>query len=190
MNDHVDPSNDEQLVVRCQQGDRDAFALLVERHWNGLYGWLYRLTRSPHMAEDLTQETLLKAWCGLPSYRVAAGFRAWLFRVARNAWIDQCRRERLTAKQDLTETAVASEPAALELVLENERATRLELAIAELPDEFREALLLRCQQSLPFAEIGEIVGTKEDTARWRVYKARQLLLQKLAATECREERSR
>lgn len=187
MSGPVDESTDEQLACRSRDGDRYAFAMLVERYWDGVYGWLYCLTRSTHDAEDLTQVTYCKAWAGLASYQSGPGFKAWLFRIARNSWIDHGRRAKSDPMGDLAASVIAPESNPLDIMLKNERISLLNKSIGELPDEYREALLLRCQGSLSFAEIGEVVGAKEDTVRWRVYKARQLLLQRLGNLLNQEE---
>lgn len=169
------------LIQRAQAGDRHAFGALVERYWDQVYSWLNQLTRSTHAAEDLTQETFLKAWNGLASYASGPGFRAWLFRIARNSWVDHVRRRTAVADNALIESVVARDAGPAEAALDRERDALLEEAIAALPDDYREAFLLRAQQAMPFAEIAEVLTTTSDTARWRVYKARQLLLRKLAA---------
>ena len=187
MRDSVSQFDDEQLVKDCREGDRRAFSLLVEKYWDPLFGWLYRLTGSAHAAEDLTQETFLKAWKALPTYTSGPGFRGWLFRIARNAWIDQSRRPKLKLGEPLADIAEARDAEPIEASLEQERAELLDQAIRELPDDYRESLLLRMQQSMSFAEIATVVNVKEDTVRWRVYKARQLLLKQLADYMSREE---
>ena len=88
---------------------------------------------------------------------------------------------------DLEASNIAPVSNPLDIILENELRSLLNKAISELPDEYREALLLRCQGSLSFADIGEVVGAQEDTVRWRVYKARQLLLQSLGNLLNQEE---
>src|SRR5229473_3918417 len=70
------------LIHAAQKGDRDAFAVLVERYWDRLYRWLYHLTHNRHAAEDVAQETFLKAFAGLASFKAGTNFRAWLFRIA------------------------------------------------------------------------------------------------------------
>ena len=76
----------------AQDGDRRAFATLVEQYWGKIYGWLYRLTRNRHVAEDVTQETFLKALRAIASFKAGTYFRAWLFRIAHNSRLSQCRR--------------------------------------------------------------------------------------------------
>ena len=85
-------TDDDRLMIRLQEGDRAAFDDLVSRHQGDLYGFFVKNTRDPALAEDLTQETLLKiyglAWDYLPLGR----FRGWMFRIARNLLIDTVRR--------------------------------------------------------------------------------------------------
>ncbi len=183
----VDQTSDEQFVDRGRAGDREAFAVLVERYWNRVFGWLYKMSHSIHLAEDLTQDTFCKAWAGLPMYQHGPGFHVWLFRIARNAWIDHTRRGKLPSGEAQANSVESREPEPLVSSIAKEDTWLLRRAVAELPVEYREALLLRSEQSLSFAEIAKILEAKEDTVRWRVYKARQLLLKKLAAVSSREE---
>ncbi len=171
--------DDEHLMLLSGQGDGSAFSLLVVRHWHRLHGWMFRLTHERQTAEDLTQETFLKAWKAAGSYRPGPGFRVWLFRIARNAWIDHSRRNRKLPDTAGAENLSAESLGPQEAAMLKERDAMLEQAVRELAVEYREPLLLRCTQSLTFAEIGQIMGVKEDTVRWRVYKARKLLLERL-----------
>src|SRR5207244_9545625 len=72
------------LIGAAKGGDRTAFTRLVERYWDRLYRWLYHLTHDAHTAEDLAQETFLKAFAGLDKFRAEGNFQAWLFRIAHN----------------------------------------------------------------------------------------------------------
>src|SRR5581483_8060602 len=80
------------LIRRAKRGDRQAFAGLVERYWDRLYRWLYHLTHNRHAAEDLSQEAFLKALAGLESFRDGSNFKAWLFRIAYNGFVNQARK--------------------------------------------------------------------------------------------------
>jgi RNA polymerase sigma-70 factor (ECF subfamily) len=81
-------SEEQVVILAAQKGDRQAFATLVERYWDRLYRWLYHLTHDQHTAEDLAQETFLKALTHRESFRAGSNFRAWLFRIAHNAWVN------------------------------------------------------------------------------------------------------
>ena len=103
------PVDEEAEWIRAAQaGDRSAFARLIERYWDRLYRWLYHLTRDRHAAEDLTQETFLKALAAMKSFRPGSNFRAWVFRIGHNNFVNQKRSERRT-KHQLPEDAAGPE---------------------------------------------------------------------------------
>jgi RNA polymerase sigma-70 factor (ECF subfamily) len=172
------PAEEARLIVRAQQGDRPAFSALVERYWDRLYRWLYQLTRDRHAAEDLAQETFLKALGGLARFRPGSNFAAWLFRIAHNAFANQCRsaRRREPLPDDLPGRGMGPDEAAAG----REAEQALSRALGRLPPEWRGALLLRAEAGLSFRQIGEALDLTEETARWRVFKARQKLLELLA----------
>jgi RNA polymerase sigma-70 factor (ECF subfamily) len=175
----VDHPDEQTWVRQAQTGDRSAFAALVERYWTGVYSWLHGMTQRSHTAEDLTQEVFLKAWTMLPSLQAGASFRPWLYRISRNCLIDSGRGSRGMRLQPLPSMAVTSEPGPVENVLAEEGQALLQAACARLPDTFRAPFLLWTQQDMPYAEIAQILSITEETARWRVCKARHLLLQQL-----------
>src|SRR5437016_778252 len=167
------------LIHSAQQGDRQAFAVLVERHWDRLFRWLYHLTHHRHSAEDLAQETFLKALAHLERFRLGSNFHAWLFRIAYNTFVNQWRGEE-RARQVISQRPAVHAEGPLEQVLNRESLQLLARAVGRLPPDFRSAFLLRAEQGLSFAEIAGVLGIKEETARWRVFKARQKLMKVLA----------
>ena len=174
----VPPADEDSLIALAQSGDRQAFAGLVELHWDRLQRWLLRLTRDSNRTDDLLQETFLKAFVAIPRLRPGSNFRAWLFRIAHNNWVNLRRNARMQQapeSMDLESTAI--DPA-LESS-QRETVERVYEGIRRLSPEFRAALLLRAEEGLSFKEIAEIVHTTEETARWRVFKARQKLLSDL-----------
>ncbi len=179
-------ADEHRLIVAAQQGDRLAFAQLVERYWDRLYRWLYRLTRDQHTAEDLVQESFLKAFAGLKKFQAGTNFRAWLFCIAHNNYANQCRAS-AHRRQPLPEDVPDSQYGPLEEAISAELLQDLGRAIQRLPTEFRAALLLRVEEGLSFRQIAEVLDLTEETARWRVFKARQKLLSLLAPR--REQRS-
>jgi RNA polymerase sigma-70 factor (ECF subfamily) len=174
------PDEEAEWIRAAQGGDRSAFARLVERYWDRLYRWLYHLTRDRHAAEDLTQETFLRALGAIKSFRPGSNFRAWVFRIGHNNFVNQKRAERRT-KHQLPEDASAPELNTAETSAENHEVVELvRRAISELPSDFRAALMLRVDEGMPFREIAKALGTTEETARWRVFKARQKLMKVLS----------
>jgi RNA polymerase sigma-70 factor (ECF subfamily) len=169
------PAEEERLIRAAQRGDRAAFAALVEAYWERLYRWLFHMTRDRHAAEDLTQETFLKAFAGLHRFRAGTNFAAWVFRIAHNAWANQ-RRAESRRREPLPEDLAARECGPPEEAEGREALRDLARAVGRLPTEFRAALLLRAEQGLSFREIAEVLDLTEETARWRVFKARQKLL--------------
>jgi RNA polymerase sigma-70 factor (ECF subfamily) len=174
----VEHSDDRQWIVRAREGDRTAFTILVDRYWGRIYRWLFALGHHAQLAEDLTQDVFLKAWLALPEFE-GDGFRAWLFRIAANAFRDSQRGPRGLAPQPLPESASTAEQGPVATALEKECRALVEQACARLPEHFRAVLLLRTQEDLSFAEIAAIVGATEETVRWRLFRARQLLLREL-----------
>ena len=170
---------EEQQVRQAQAGDRQAFAGLVERYWGRVYRFLFALSRNVHQAEDLTQDVFLKAWHALPGFHSAQSFRAWLFQIARNGLIDSRRGPRSAPTEQVTDTAAVKEPGPVTRVLLQEATTLLEQACDRLPAGFRVPLLLWTQEDLSYAEIAQVRGVTEETARWRVFKARQFLLKEI-----------
>jgi RNA polymerase sigma-70 factor (ECF subfamily) len=179
------PVEEERLIRAAQKGDRPAFAVLVERYWDRLYRWLYRLARDRHTAEDLTQEAFLKAFAGLHRFRAGTNFAAWLFRIAHNAFANG--RRAVRCREALPDDLAGREPDPVDEVQDREAMRELAHAVERLPLEFRSALLLRAEQGLSFREIAEVLDLTEETARWRVFKARQKLLSLLAARQEQEK---
>jgi RNA polymerase sigma-70 factor (ECF subfamily) len=174
-------------VERAQRGDRDAFAALVERYWSRVQRWLHRLTCCSHAAEDLTQEVFLKAWRALASLRAGVSFRGWVFRIARNCFLDRQRAQaRALPVQPLPPTAVVQTPGPVATVLHREGQALLQEACDRLPFNFRAAFLLWTGEGLSYAEIAQALGGTEETARWRVFKARHLLAKQLRSYLDRE----
>jgi len=175
----TDATPEADWIAAAQAGDRPAFAELVECYWERLYRWLYHLTRDAHVAEDLTQESFMKAFAALKSFRAGSNFRAWLFRIAHNNFVNQRRSNRRT-RHALSPELTQSGEGPLDEVLGREGMERLMQAVRELPTDYRGALLLRAEEGLSFKQIAEILAITEQTARWRVFKARQKLMQVLS----------
>ena len=171
-------SDEHALIRRAQAGDRTAFARLVEQYWDRLYRWLYHLAHNQHTAEDLTQETFLKAFANLTRFRAESNFAGWLFRIGHNNFANHYRGSR--PRECLPEDLQTPHEGPVEEVLLRETQQGLADALGRLPTDFRAALLLRVEEGLSFREIAKVLGLTEETARWRVFKARQKLLTLMA----------
>jgi RNA polymerase sigma-70 factor, ECF subfamily len=173
------PLDESVWLAQAQAGDRAAFAKVVDLYWDRLYRWLYQLTRDPHKAEDLTQETFLKVLAAIGSFHLGTNFRAWLFRIGHNNFVNLKRAERKNQQ------TLPDEPPSRDLTGPDDKAADREMmakvakAVSELPTEFRTALLLRIDEDLSFRDVAGILNITEETARWRVFKARQKLMKTL-----------
>ncbi len=174
------PDEEAEWIRAAQTGDRSAFARLIDCYWDRLYRWLYHLTRDRHTAEDLTQETFLRALAAVKSFRPGSNFRAWVFRIGHNNFVNQKRAERRT-KHQLPDDLAAPGEGSVEANTENREVLEVVgQAVADLPSDFRSAILLRVHEGLSFREIAKVLNTTEETARWRVFKARQKLMKVLS----------
>jgi RNA polymerase sigma-70 factor (ECF subfamily) len=165
-----------------QDAGRDEIRVWVAQHWERTYNLLYRLTMNRHDAEELTQETFLRAMERRSSFKTGSNLKAWLLRIVTNAFLDGRRRKKVMKIEPLSETSLEvpenGRPAGQGLE-DRELYAGIEAAIAELPETARVVFLLRSQQDLSFREIAETIGTSEETARWHMMQARKQLMSKL-----------
>ena len=151
----------------------------VAAHWDSVYKLLYRLSFNRHDAEDLTQETFLRAIERQSSFKPGTNFRAWLMRIATNAFLDRQRRKKIVRMGALTDDVTQDAPPPGQGLEDAERHGSVEAAIAQLPETQRIIFMLRGQEELSFREIGQMIGMTEETARWHMMQARRQLLVKL-----------
>ena len=193
--DAKDPP-DEQLMLRYQQGDRAAFAVLVRRHQQPLYNFALRQVRVPQVAEDVVQETFVRVVQNATEFKHEARFTTWVYTITRNLCIDQLRKRALRKHPSLDESrgeegdgpTLGEQTADPRASVERE-ATGTELkeriarAVDKLPDEQREVFLMRELSNLPFKEIAEITGVPENTVKSRMRYALERLQEALAEYE-------
>lgn len=167
--------DEEELIVRARDGDRDAFADLVWRHQDAVYTLAMRLV-GPDLAADVAQETLIRAWRALPRFRGEAAFGTWLHRITVNtAWTLRKRASRHRA-QPLEHEPAAEGPGperAGELV---ETRAVLEAAVARLSDGQRAVLVMRDVYGWSTAETAHELGITETTVKVRLHRARRRLV--------------
>ena len=169
--------NDEELVEACLAGDSSAFDILVGRWDRKIQGAIYRVLGSEDEARDLCQEAFLKAYRGLGSFKREARFSSWLYQIALNLCRDRLRRRRgrtMVSLDDLEDGAVAplstSLPSALDLVETRDLQRTVAAAVAALPEEQREVIVLKEYQGLTFVEIAEILDVPISTVKTRLYR--------------------
>ncbi len=165
-------SSDEALMLAYAAGDVVAFEQLYARHRGRLYHYLLRQLRDNALADEAFQDTWQRVIAARASWTPGAGFAAWLYTIAHHRLGDHWRslKHRPAAPADSEErTARVADPDTPERVLsEFERRRQLQLALAGLPPEQREVLLLRLEQELTLEEIGEITGVGRETVKSRL----------------------
>jgi RNA polymerase sigma-70 factor, ECF subfamily len=160
---------------------REEYEGLV-RAWHGfVYRYLYWLCHNRDLAEDLTQETFLRAWRGLPSRSSGrCADRAWLIVIARRAAVDHARQRRVQALslQDVPDLA-DSEPSPAEQLMRHEANRQLHQAVRSLPAAYRMAVVLTKVEALSTAEAARAMGVPQGTVKWRVARGLRLLRERL-----------
>jgi RNA polymerase sigma-70 factor (ECF subfamily) len=188
---------DEELVEMAQNGDRNAFTLLVKRYQDRIYNLIYRYIGNAEDAIDLTQETFIKAFVKLGEFKGNSKFYTWLYRIAVNACIDFRRRQRISIvhwddmrpnefdRLDIDEPAnsidVVGEDSNPEAhMLKSELRQIVREAINTLPEHLRIVLILREYEDLSYEEIASIIGCRVGTVKSRLFQAREMLKRKLS----------
>jgi RNA polymerase sigma-70 factor (ECF subfamily) len=170
------------LVERAAAGDFNVFGELYQRHLGAIYRYIYFKVGNVEDAEDLTEQVFLKAWEALPGYQHCGfPFTSWLYRIARNLTIDYHRRKISNLDSPLPADRVneSKQPAILEQVIREEETSLLATAIAKLPEEQQQVIVLRFIEGLRHAEVAEILGKSEGACRVIQYQAIQALHQLL-----------
>lgn len=186
-------------IRRVLEGEAESFALLVRRYSGPLFRYLLRMLGRPDEAEDMVQESFLRAYLSLASYDAAYRFSTWLFRIATNLTLNRIKAEqRVVSLEDLR-----ARPDDTPLELEDGRADcrperlaeRSELAqivqecLERLPDAYRSVVALRHIADLTYEEIAECTGLPVNTVRSRLHRGRErlgeCLEQRLPKEECR-----
>ncbi len=157
------------------ESDR-AFRQAAVGHIDGLYGFALSLCHDPVKAEDLVQETYLRALKAPRKAEPGPGMKSWLFAILHNVWRNEVRRRRPTGRLDeAVEQLPSDEPDPLTSVDRQQAGSRVLSAIEHLPDPFREAIVLRCVEGFSYQEMAQVVGCPAGTVMSRLARARALL---------------
>ncbi|MDQ3043928.1 MAG: sigma-70 family RNA polymerase sigma factor [Chloroflexota bacterium] len=196
------PTSDERLIQAARRGELASFNALVLRHERVVFNVCLRLLRDPGLAEDAAQDTFIRAWTNIGSFRGGVA-RAWLLRIATNRAYDLLRARGRRPAESLDSELVEMEPAWTgtspseepeNFATRRELAIYLEQALAILPDDQRLAIILSDIQGYGYDEIATITGVAAGTVKSRISRGRGRLRQALrddpAAGELLERFSR
>jgi RNA polymerase sigma-70 factor (ECF subfamily) len=172
--------NEAELIVRAQNGERNAFSELVRIHTRGVFNVVYRMCGDALVAEDAAQETFIRAWQNLSSYRPQTSLRNWLYRIAFNAGMDMLRKEKRILPTDIEEMNLPDDrPGPESMVSQNERTAMVQKAILSLPDASRAVLVLKEYEGMSYREIADALDIPIGTVMSRLNYARKLLKENL-----------
>ena len=170
-------------AIDPQKGDEDRgggdFAALVDTHWTAVFRLLFWMSGSTHDAEELTQETFLRALQHFAEMSAETRIRPWLLRIGRNAFLDAKRRQKRARRVELPVDLPERAAAPGEQIETREQAELAKAALTSLSETTRSVFHLRVQESLPYAEISALLKISEQAARWHMHQARSKLMQQL-----------
>lgn len=192
--DTEEPDPAREPMLRAQQGDHDAFRTLVEMFQNRVMRVMVSVLRCDRtLAEDLSQEVFMRVHKGLPGFDGQVRFAAWLHTISMNVAISEYRRRRTQKRDrrtlsidapvegadDLYITPSGNERDPADTAHRKEFLAKVRACVSELPDEYREAVILRDMESLSYEEIAEALSLPSGTVRSRIHRGRLVLQQKL-----------
>jgi len=186
------PEDDSELVARARAGDRRALESLVQRHYRNVFNLAFRLCNNYDDAQDIVHEAFIRVHNALPNFRGDANFTTWLYRIVKNVFLDERKKQRIRAHSSLEEM-VELEDSAVSRQIEDprpgpewevERTNRSEIiqrAVLSLPETQRLMIALYHFQHRSYEEIAEVMGLPIGTVKSRLNRARLALKQKLSA---------
>ncbi len=176
--------DESELIQLSLDGDMDAFGDLVRLYEKPIYNLAYRMLNNAQEAEDAAQEAFIRAYSNLHRYDINRSFKTWVFSIASNHCIDRIRKRRLTMlsiDEPLPPhpSLTSDQPMPEQSVIEGERSEIIELLLDELSPDYRAAVVLRYWYDMSYAEIADSLDTTESAIKSRLFRARQMLADKL-----------
>ena len=174
-----------KLVAASKRGNQDSFAQLVQQHQRRVFNLVFRMLQQYEEANEVTQETFLAAWQGLPSFRGDARFSTWLYRIAYNCalkQLEQRKRDKAVQIGMQAEQLIANAGQEHRVDAELESHARQALVheqLANLPAKYRVVLVLRHLQDMTYEEMAEILTMPVGTIKTHLFRARNLLKERL-----------
>ncbi len=173
-------SDEQKLIESAQNGNKTAFGKLIRIHQKRLFRFVYGLVNSFDTTEDIVQETFVKAFQKIQTFKTGYAFYPWIATIARNLTYNLIQREqKKESLEKMTEVGFDPQSAdlgALDKLLNDENRKRLYKAISVLPVKYRTVFTLRHFEKMDYAEIASYLKIPPGTVDSRLYRARQMLL--------------
>jgi len=185
------PADDITLVKRAQNGDLEAYDELVRRYQERIYSVIYNMTANRDVTDDLAQETFIKAFRALKSFKGDSSFYTWLYRIAVNKTLNHIKKQKEAYTMSLNDldinvehhpdlVSLISDKTPLREVSLNELQKKLNTALLKLSEKHRLVVVMHDIEGIPHDEIAKILGCNSGTVRSRLFYARQQLQQLLS----------
>ena len=173
---------DRDLILRARRGDAEAYGELVTRYQTNVFNVCYRILHERGEAEDLAQESFMRAYDRLTTFEIEREFGPWMRRVAANLCLNHLESQRSTA--ELKEEQDVGESQRPEAVVEvHERSEQIRRALASLPAQYRVVIELRHYQEMSYDEIASELNIPLSDVKSHLFRARKLLAEKLHAPD-------
>lgn len=179
---------DSQLVSEVLTGSKQSFEKLLEKYDRKIYGYVLKILGDSYAAEDIAQETFIKAYQNLDSFKRGGCFAAWLFAIARNNALNYMKKNKrvglLKESEDISLSAAEEVPWGNPERVFEEKELYMDIskAIDSLPEKYRELIYLKYVENLSSSEIGKRLGMPPSRVDSRLYMARQKLLKRIGHT--------
>jgi RNA polymerase sigma-70 factor (ECF subfamily) len=179
-------ANEHEIIQQCLMGNRDRFALLVDRYKDMACNIAFRLVGDRDAAGDMAQESFIAAYSALADFRQGSKFSSWLYRIVVNKCKDHLRARRETVPVDeLCDVIAGREQTPEQALSSRQTCDAVQLALNALPLEYREVIVLKHIEELEYQEISAILGSSVNALKVRAHRGREMLKQLLQGTEVR-----
>ncbi len=183
------PELDKKLITSALAGDQEAYRALMNRHRPAIFHIIFKIVRDQEATADLVQETFMKAFASLATYRAEYKFSTWLYRIGANCAIDFLRKRKIKTLSLDAPAETADGQIEIEVpdnsynperdLEEREKRVSINEAINSLPEKYRIVIVYRHKDNKSYEEIAEVLNIPLGTVKARIFRARELLKKKL-----------
>ncbi len=175
MMNNADAAGEQEIIRQCLSGNREQYAVLVERYKDMACNIAWRMVGDSDLALDMAQESFIAAYSGLRGFRHGSRFSSWLFRIVMNKCRDHLRGRRETVPVDALLGRPGRELTPEQSLSARQTSDAVQLALDRLPVEYREVIVLKHIEELGYGEIAEILGDSVNALKVRAHRGRVML---------------